>query len=570
VILLGCLLLLSIILQLANPQIVRYYIDSFELLEGELISIDLLNRRLTEAAILYFIIALIQQTLYVISVYISQVLAWRSTNNLRVDLTDHCINLDMTFHNNQSPGKFIERIDGDITTLSNFFSQFILLVIVNIILIIGILIVLFNENFFLGVAFTLFSVVTLVSLYFIWNFAVPYWKKVRQASADLLGFVEEGISGKEDIVALGASSYVLKRFHHYSKIEYDSTVKAIFISRIIQIAIMGMVAFGSTLVFVIGIPLVRTNTISVGTIFMINSYVSLLFRPIINIVRQAQDLNLADASIDRVNEFFHTKKVILDYGDKEIYPTTPLKLSFDHVTFGYKTDNPVIKDLSFALDPGNVLGVIGKTGSGKTTVSRLIFRLYDPLDGTIKLNGYNAKDIKLQNLRENVAYVTQNVELFQSSLRDNITFFDKSIPDSAILKVIKDLGLESWYNRLTDGLDTQLLMSKNGGGFSAGEAQLLALTRVFLRDPCLVVLDEASSRLDPVTEELIESTINQLLTNRTAIIIAHRLKTLEQADYILHLENGEIQEFGKRVELMNNPNSHFSKLLKTGMEEVLG
>ena len=475
----------------------------------------------------------------------------------------------MTFHNNQSPGKFIERIDGDITTLSNFFSQFILLVLVNIVLIIGILIILFDENFYLGITFTIFSAVTLVSLYFIWNLAVPYWKKVRQASADLLGFVEEGISGKEDIVSLGASSYVLKRFHQYSKVEYDSTVKAIFVSRLIQIAIMGMVAFGSTLVFVIGIPLVRTNVISVGTIFMINSYVALLFRPIINIVRQAQDLNLADAAIDRVNEFFHTEKVILDYGDKEIYPTTPLKLSFEGVTFGYKIDNPVIKNLSFSLESGKVLGIIGKTGSGKTTVSRLIFRLYDPLNGTIKLNGYNAKDIKLKNLRENVAYVTQKVELFQSSLRDNITLFNKSIPDSEILQVIRSLGLESWYNRLPEGLNTQLFSSKNGGGLSAGEAQLLALTRVFLRDPCLVVLDEASSRLDPVTEELIDKTIKQLLTNRTAIIIAHRLKALDQADYILHLENGEIQEFGQRIDLMDNPDSHFSKLLKTGMEEVL-
>lgn len=163
--------------------------------------------------------------------------------------------------------------------------------------------------------------------------------------------------------------------------------------------------------------------------------------------------------------------------------------------------------------------------------------------------------------------VTQNIELFHASVRDNLTFFDNSIPDEQIVSVIRELGLSRWFAGLKDGLDT--ILESGGAGLSTGEAQLLAFTRIFLKDPGIVVLDEASSHLDPATEHLIENAIDSLTQNRTALIIAHRLKTVQRADKIMILENGRIIEFGDRHTLTLDPHSHFNHLLHTGMAEVL-
>ena len=177
------------------------------------------------------------------------------------------------------------------------------------------------------------------------------------------------------------------------------------------------------------------------------------------------------------------------------------------------------------------------------------------------------RHVPLFDLRQRVGMVTQNIQLFHATVRDNLTFFDDSVPDAKILQVIQELGLGEWYTSLSDGLDTEL--ESGGGGLSAGEQQLLAFTRIFLKDPGLVILDEASSRLDPATEHLIEQAVGRLVQNRTAIIIAHRLGTVQRADEIMILEDGHIREYGVRTELVSDPESRFYSLLQTGMEEVL-
>jgi ABC-type multidrug transport system fused ATPase/permease subunit len=200
-------------------------------------------------------------------------------------------------------------------------------------------------------------------------------------------------------------------------------------------------------------------------------------------------------------------------------------------------------------------------------MTRLLFRLYDPQKGEVQLGSTNVRNVLVSDLRQRVGIVTQNVQLFHASIRDNLTFFDPEIPDDDILAVIHQLGLTNWYGALEVGLDT--VLAAEGGDLSAGEAQLLALTRIFLKDPGLIILDEASSRLDPATEQLLECAIGRLLEGRTGIIIAHRLSTVQRADEIMILENGQILEHGERTILADDPGSQFYQLLQTGMEEVL-
>jgi ABC-type multidrug transport system fused ATPase/permease subunit len=227
----------------------------------------------------------------------------------------------------------------------------------------------------------------------------------------------------------------------------------------------------------------------------------------------------------------------------------------------------VLHDISFRIAAGRTLGILGRTGSGKTTLTRLLFRLYDVTGGAIRLGGIDIRDVRLDSLRRQVGMVTLEVQLFHATVRENLTFFDASISDERILQVLEELELLPWYQALPDGLDT--VLAAGGGGLSAGEAQVLAFTRVFLRDPGLVILDEASSRLDPATERLIERAVDRLLADRTGIIIAHRLATVLRADDILILEDGRIREYGEREALRGDPQSRFAELLRTGMEEVL-
>jgi ABC-type multidrug transport system fused ATPase/permease subunit len=250
----------------------------------------------------------------------------------------------------------------------------------------------------------------------------------------------------------------------------------------------------------------------------------------------------------------------------------PITQSDNHPITQSPAHKLVLDGVSFALAPGEVLGLLGRTGSGKTTVTRLLFRLYEPQGGAIRLNttgdSVELRETMLDDLRHKVGMVTQDVQLFRASVRDNLTFFDRTITDEQIVAALAQLGLGEWFNDLSDGLDTQL--TSGAAGLSAGEAQLLAFTRVFLKNPGLVIMDEASSRLDPATEARIERAIDKLLAGRTGIIVAHRLATVHRADKILILEAGKVREFGIYSELVADPASRFAELLRTGeMQEVL-
>jgi ABC-type multidrug transport system fused ATPase/permease subunit len=312
----------------------------------------------------------------------------------------------------------------------------------------------------------------------------------------------------------------------------------------------------------LGSYLYQHHEISIGSVVLIIYYAGVMSWPLFAITDKLDDLQQASAGLARVTGLRAVPNAITD-GPGVALDTDRPSLAFEDVTFGYGDAEPVLHDLSFSLQPGEVLGLLGRTGSGKTTISRLVFRLYEPQVGRITISGVDIRRFRLAELRSLVGLVTQEVQLFHASVRDNLTFFDASVPDSRLLDAIHALGLDAWYGSLPQGLDTQLA---GGGGLSAGEAQVLALTRVFLKDPAIVILDEASSRLDPATERLIEHAVERLLAGRAAIVIAHRLSTVRRADSIMILSDGRVSEYGPRERLAANPSSVFSGLLRTGLE----
>jgi ATP-binding cassette subfamily B protein len=595
----------NIALQITNPQIMRTFLDS-AMAGGQL-------NRLQRLAMIFIGIAIVQQLINVLTVYITENLGWATTNEVRLDLARYTLGLDMSFHTAHTPGEMIERIDGDVMSLSNFFSQFILQVFGNALLIIGILVVLIRENWLVTLSLGTFVVITVLILLRMVNYAVPSWEKERAASANLYGFLEERLSGTEDIRSNNAVPYVLDRFYRLTRDLMQKTLRAGLRWAILANTTWTLFAIGNAIALVVSAYLYRNHTISLGSVFMIIYYSNMINWPLERITQQFQDLQRAGASLVRIMGIQQIKGKITGEEDFTIpgkwrLASGPLGVTFDEVTFGYgdstaspaitpslpkpeHTPVPVIKteqietpdedglidleaikemvlcNINFTLKPGRILGLLGRTGSGKTTITRLLFRLYDPNEGCIRLGDVDLRDLNVQELRRSIGMVTQNIQLFHATVRDNLTFFDESIPDDRVIKAIRDLGLWDWFNSLPDGLNTEL--ESGGGGLSAGEAQLLAFTRIFLRNPGLVILDEATSRLDPATEHLIEQAVDRLIQNRTAIIVAHRLGTVERADDILIIEDGEICEYGERLQLVGDPNSRFSHLLETGMEEVL-
>ncbi len=321
-------------------------------------------------------------------------------------------------------------------------------------------------------------------------------------------------------------------------------------------------AAGTVLSLLTGVWLYDSGQISIGTVFLLFQSIQLVRASLEVIADQLRTLQQAGAGATRVAELFDLRPSIVD-GPRDDLPSGALPVAFERVSFSYGDGPLALDDVSFSLPAGHVLGVVGRTGSGKSTLARLMLRLYDASDGRVRVGGTDVRDLTLHRLRDAIGIVTQDVQLFEATLRDNLTLFAEHADDARLLSVLEELDLGSWLARLPEGLDT--LIGGPGVGLSAGEAQLLAFGRVFLRDPGVVILDEASSRLDPATEQRIERAVDRLLVGRTAILVAHRLATLERADDVLVLDHGRVAEHGARVDLMADSSSHYAGLVELGL-----
>jgi ATP-binding cassette subfamily B protein len=564
---LSALLLMSVGLQLTGPQIVRAFIDQA--------SVGAPMGELVRLAAIFIGVALLTQAVTLGATYLGEQVAWVATNRLRGDLALHCLKLDMPFHKIYPAGAMIERIDGDVNALATFFSQFVMKIVGSLLLLIGALVLLYREDWRVGAALTLFALLSVAVLMAIRNFAVPFMAAEREASAGLYSLIEERLSALDDVRANGGAPHSMRRMHQAMGNLFRRDLRAAAAGTSAWMSLMALFAVGYGMALGMGAWLFHAGTITLGVVYLSFQYTQMLRAPLEQLADQVNELQKAGAGIGRIGQLLARSSAIADSGTTPL-PDGPLSVELDGLGFTYEDEitareglaasQPVLHEISLTLRPGEVIGVLGRTGSGKTTLTRLLFRLYEPTLGVIRLGGVDLRDTPIADLRRRVGIVTQDVQLFRASLRDNLSLFDPEIPDARIVVALEELGLGPWLGGLPAGLDTEL---SGGEGLSAGEAQLLAFARVFLRNPGLVILDEASSRLDPATERLIERAVGRLLHNRTAIIIAHRLATVQRADTILILDGGEVAEIGARAALAGDETSRFSELLRVGLEEVL-
>jgi len=555
------LMLLDLVLHLALPRVVQAFIDS------ALAAASV--QTLLGYGVVYLIVAITQNATWVGWQYIAQNIGLIATNRIRADLTLHCLKLDLSFHNARTPGEMIERVDGDVSKLANFMSSFMVQITLNGLLVLGAVGALFAMDWRVGAPVALCVVIALVSARFLNARLARLSAQEQQRSAELFGFLEERLSGTEDIRANGATGYVLRRHIERARARFWASFKAALAGTATWRSLQTAIDIGSISALIIGAWLCLDGVLTLGMVYVIYAYTQMLHDPVENISRELNDLQQATASIGRVQELFNTQSA-LQYpapNEAKSLPAGPLSVALNHISFAYPNDDRVLHDVSISVPAGSTLGVLGRSGSGKTTLSRLLLRLYDPQQGEVMLGHIDARHTTNADLRARVSVVTQDIHLFAASVRDNLAMFDKAVSDARILAAIEAVGLDDWLRGLPKGLDT--VLASGGGALSAGEAQLLAFARAFLRDPGLVILDEASSRLDPATERKLDLAVSRLLANRTGIIIAHRLSTLQRVDQILILEDGRVRENGLRETLVRDPQSRFSQLLSVGIEEVL-
>ncbi len=520
-------------------------------------------RDLIVLALLTMVLSLVGQGLAVVETYVAENVSWTATNALRADLLAHLLRLDAQFHTAHTPGELIERVDGDVAALARFFSRFVVYVLGNALLMVAVLALLFHVDWRVGLGMSAFVGLALATMLRIRAVATPFSVAERQAGADFYGFLGEYLGGLEDIRSSGAGGFVLRRCAEMMRLWLAATLKAQMRGYAMVSVSSGLFALGTAVAFALSAMLFKDGTLTIGAVYLIFQYTQVLRQPTEQLREEVQDLQQAGACLGRVEALLATAPILAE-GPGPSLPLGPLSVELDGVSFGYAEDLSVLRDVSLYLAPGRVLGVVGRTGSGKTTLTRLLTRFYDPRVGVVRLGGVDPRTVTLAAVRGRIGLVTQEVSIFNACVRDNLTLFDDSVSDDRIRSVLDTLGLAGWLRDLPNGLDTQL--GPGRPGLSAGQAQVLACARVFLRDPDLVILDEASSRLDPATERLMHTALSRLLAGRTGIIVAHRLATVAFADDILVLEDGQAREHGTRLALAADPSSRFAELLRVAAD----
>jgi ABC-type multidrug transport system fused ATPase/permease subunit len=556
--LLAAVLFATIGLQIATPQIVRLFVDR---------ALAPTTTSLAAITAAYVGAVLLQQGFHVLSAWLSEIVGWLTTNDLRADLMAHCLDLDPDFHETHPPGELIERIDGDLTGLSVFFSEFLLNVVGSLLLLVGVLVVVFVQSPYAGGVLTAFAAVALGVLVAVRRISANAWERSREASARLFGFVEERLAGTQDIRSSGAEPFTLRGFYELARVRLWTTSRARQMDAI-PWTTNGFIRAGANAVaFAVPAVLVQRGSITVGAAFALYFYAQLLMQPLDNVSHQVEALQQAIAGGRRVLQLLGVGSGIVD-GPGAALAEGALPVRLRDVTFGYGDDPPVLHDVTIDVPAGAVLGIVGRTGSGKSTIARMLVRFHDPRSGVVEVGGIDVRQLRRRDLRARVALVTQEVHVLRASVRDNLTLFDPSVDDVAVEEAIVRLGLGPWFAARPDGLDA--VVREGGAGMSAGESQLLSFGRAFLADPSIVILDEASSRLDPATEAVLESAVDTLLDGRTGIVIAHRLATLERCDLIAVLDHGRVVEYGARESLASDERSRFAMLLRTGLDVLPG
>mgnify|MGYP002837694216 FL=1 len=485
--------------------------------------------------------------------------------DLRVSIFQKIIKFKMSFFDNNAVGRLVTRTVNDIETIASIFSQGLFTIIADILKMLTVLIVMLVISWELTlVVISIFPLLIYATRVFQKTMKVAF-EKVRTEVANLNSFVQERISGIKIVQIFSRESLEIKNFQEINSRHKDAWLKTVWINSIFfPIAEISTSICIGLLVWYGGFNNIQGDNISLGTLFLFISMSGLLFRPLRQIADRFNTLQMGMVSTERIFKILEDDSIVQDKGVISMDNINGM-IEFKNVTFSYVKNEKVIDDISFKVKSGETLAIVGPTGSGKTTITNLITRFYEYDKGEILIDGVDINDLKLDNIRNKVGIILQDVFLFADTIFNNIALYNNKISLEDVQNAAKELEIHDFINSLPNGYDFNV--SERGSTLSSGQKQLIAFLRVLVNNPDILILDEATSSIDSYSEDLIKNATKKITKGKTSIIIAHRLSTIESADKIIYMENGKILEQGNHKELLNIENGNFKKLYQEQLLE---
>lgn len=538
------ILFFAVVTELLGPVIGMYIIDHHIKDAGETINMQPILQLLG----LYFLIAVVYAIMSYYQTIVFQTAGSNVIKHLRTNLFEHIQKLPIKYFDNLPAGKVVARITNDTQTILELFTVMLPTYIAGFANILGIIIVIFYFNAKVGLL-----ALIVVPLLFFWlmlyrKISDKYNHIVRERNSDMNAMLNESINGMTIIQAFNQEAKIQREYDELNKEYLKNYERIIKLDSLTSHNLMGIIrsAVFLIMIYIFGQSFLSNEaTLTAGMMYILVDYLTRLFNPMFNIVNQLSVLEQARVSSNRVFEMMDETPEIIEQGELLI---TRGEVKFQNVSFGYKKDELVLKDINIHAAPGQTIGLVGHTGSGKSSIMNLLFRFYDPTEGQILIDGVDTKSVTKASMRSRMGIVLQDPYLYTGTILSNITLGDNRISRETAEHALMRVGGHRVLQSLEQGIDTEVV--ERGATLSSGQRQLISFARALAFDPKILILDEATASIDSETEAMIQQAMDVLKSGRTTFVIAHRLSTIKNADQILVLDKGEIIEHGTHDELI--------------------
>ena len=524
-----------------RPMLINYAIDNFIIISDP--------ENLLKITILLIALLFCEGFIQFFYIYLSTWIGQNVILDLRKKIFKHIMSLKMKFFDKTPIGTLVTRAVSDIETIADIFSQGLLVIIAELLKLVIVLVFMFYTDWRLSIIALLTIPVLLVATAWFKRNIKASFQDVRDKVSSINSFVQEHIVGMNIVQIFNREEAEFKKFKKINAEHRDAHLRSIFYYAVFfpVVEVLSAVSIG-LVVWYGGEGIIKGKDITIGEIIAFILFIHMMFRPIRQLADRFNILQMGIVGSERVFRIIDTNEKIKNEGVNEL---NDLKgnISFDKVWFRYKEEQWILKDLSFSVDAGKFLALVGHTGAGKSSIIRILNRFYEIEKGKIQIDNISIDEITLDSLRENIALVQQEVFLFSDSILNNISLYEESISKNQIVQASKEIGIYEFIMSLPNGFN--YVVGERGVTLSSGQRQLIAFLRVYVRNPKILILDEATASIDSSTEALLQNALKKLSENRTTIVIAHRLSTIVNADKILLLEEGKILEEGTHMSLLD-------------------
>ncbi|HHU92981.1 MAG TPA: ABC transporter ATP-binding protein [Halanaerobiaceae bacterium] len=543
------LLLMSVarLADLLNPILIMLAIDKY-IANGNI-------KGLLMVSITYFLLLAISNIAIKYRVLVTNKIGHNVIKNLRKEVFGHIQKLSFNFFDSLPAGKIITRVMNNVNTLQDLLQNGVINVVINIFTLFIIMIIMFRIHFRLTLIALSVSPILITIVFLLKNKIRLAWREVQKKGSNLNAYIHESITGIKVTQAFVREEKNSSIFKELVDLYKRTWMKAVMLSHSVFPSVLVVNSISGILVYYVGLKYLETGLVTVGTLIALGNYVWRFWQPIIELSNFYNQILIANSAAERVFQVLDTEPAIVDKADAIELPEVKGKVEFKNVTFSYEKDIKVLKKMTFTVEPGETIALVGATGAGKSTIINLLTRFYDIDSGEILIDGIDIRDVTIESLRKQVGVMMQDSFIFSGTVMDNIRYGKLDATDEEVIEAAKTIHADPFIRSMENGYETEL--NEGGSRLSTGQRQLISFARIILYNPKILILDEATSSIDTQTEILIQKATDVVLKGRTSFVIAHRLSTIRNADRIFVIDDGEIIEAGNHQELINKGGAYY-------------